>query len=174
MHLIFGGSRSGKSSFAEATASKYGKQVIYVATCRTTDLDTEMQARIRRHREQRPSNWETIENIFDFQKLAKCCSGKTMLMDCLTMWLGNAMGTYHNDIDAILDELEYGLQILKEHHVTTIIVSNEVGMGIVPMGGETRAYRDLVGWANQKVAQHADFVDFIAAGCPLRLKGKTC
>jgi adenosylcobinamide kinase/adenosylcobinamide-phosphate guanylyltransferase len=174
IHLVFGGSRSGKSSFAEATATQYGQNVVYVATCRTADLDTEMKHRIRRHREQRPSNWETVENVFDFQELAKHCSGKIMLMDCLTMWLGNAMEVHNNNLDTILEELENGLLALKQNQVTAVIVSNEVGMGIVPMGGETRAYRDLVGWANQKVAKHADFVDFIAAGCPLKLKGKSC
>ncbi|MBN2069336.1 MAG: bifunctional adenosylcobinamide kinase/adenosylcobinamide-phosphate guanylyltransferase [Opitutales bacterium] len=174
IHLIFGGSRSGKSRFAENTAAESGNEVFYVATCRTSDLDAEMQDRIRRHREQRPTTWETVENIFDFSMLAKKCAGKTMLLDCLTMWLGNALEVHNGNLDAILEELEQGLNHLKEQSVTAVIVSNEVGMGIVPMGGATRAYRDLVGWANQKVASHAETVDFIAAGCPLRLKGSTC
>jgi len=167
--LVTGGSRSGKSTFAEQLAIQSPRPVVYLATCRTSDLDAEMQDRIRRHRAQRPAAWETLEDLFDLVAVAEAHAGKTLLLDCLTLWLADAMGRLA-DAEAILSELDAGLQAMLDHGIHAIIVSNEIGMGLVPLGKENRAYRDLVGWANQRVARHATHVQFIVAGLPLNLK----
>lgn len=167
--FILGGSRSGKSKFAEQCAEKSTRKVVYVATCRTDLLDPEMRERIDRHKSQRPSHWQTVENQFDLKQLAQEFSGHVLLIDCLTLWLSNEM-EHNDDTQLILQKLESGLRHFKNNDVETIIVSNELGMGIVPVSSETRQYRDLVGWANQLVARYADSVQFIVAGLPLILK----
>jgi len=169
LRLIIGGSRSGKSSRAEEIARSWVVDVVYVATCRTENLDAEMTERIRRHREQRSSGWRTIEDRFDLEELAAECAGGVVLLDCLTLWLAHWLES--EPVDAVLGRLENGLAALRRHQVRTILVTNEVGCGIVPLGAETRAYRDLVGWANQLAAREADEVEWIVAGIPVTIKG---
>ncbi len=167
--LVIGGSRSGKSSRAEALARDLEGEVVYVATCRTAGLDAEMEARIHRHREDRPNHWQTVEDRFDLVDLAVDYAGRVLLLDCLTLWLAHWLEV-DGEIDAVLRRLEGGLAAFRESGVTVIIVSNEVGCGIVPLGPETRAYRDLVGWANQLVARAADRVEWVVAGIPVEIK----
>jgi len=167
--LVIGGSRSGKSSRAEVLAGELGGEVVYVATCRTAGLDAEMEARIRRHREDRPGHWVTVEDRFDLVDLAIEFAGRVLLLDCLTLWLAHWMEV-DGEIDAVLRRLEVGLAAFRERRVTVIVVTNEVGCGIVPLGVETRAYRDLVGWANQLVARTADRVEWLVAGIPVEIK----
>lgn len=168
--FVVGGSRSGKSSRAEGMARGAGLGVVYLATCRTQDLDPEMAERIRRHREDRPSHWVTVEDRFDLVNLAGEISGRLLLMDCLTLWLAHWLEV-EGEVDAVLGRLKEGLAALRAHRVTAIVVSNEVGCGIVPLGAGTRAYRDLVGWANQLMAREADHVEWIVAGIPVVIKG---
>lgn len=172
MSLTFciGGSRSGKSARAEALARGLGTEVVYVATCRTAGLDEEMAERIRRHREGRPVSWITVEDRFDLEELAAEFAGGVILLDCLTLWLAHWL-EIAGGIEPVLRRLETGLMSFRHHRVTAIVVSNEVGCGLVPMGAEARVYRDLVGWANQAVARQADRVEWLVAGIPVEIKG---
>ncbi len=173
--FVLGGSRSGKSRRAEAIAASLSTEVVYVATCCAEGLDDEMLDRINRHRQQRPAHWETVENRFDLVELAERYSGRTMLLDCLTLWL-SYLNQNLPEPERVLDQLREGLAAFRRNRVNAVIVSNEVGSGIVPLGAETRAYRDLVGWGNQAVAAEADTVEFLVAGIPMRVKseGKLC
>ena len=166
--FVLGACRSGKSRQAELLAKASGRSVIYVATCRTSGIDHEMEERIKRHRQDRPSDWHTVENSFDLEALAIQHRGATLLIDCLTMWvshLSEQLGT-----EEVLSKLETGLRAIREHDIHAIIVSNEVGMGIVPVDADTRRWRDLVGWANQLVSRNADNVHWMVAGIPLQVK----
>lgn len=169
--LVLGGSRSGKSARGEAIAAKLSPSapVVYVATCRTGELDSEMQSRIQKHQDSRPRHWLTIENEFDLSQIAADHAGKTILIDCLTLWLAHWC-EHDRENEAILDRLRAGLAALAEQNTQTVIVSNELGGGLIPMEAASRAYRDLVGTANQIVAAHADEVEFVIAGLPTRIK----
>ncbi len=172
--FILGACRSGKSRQAELLAKASGRSVVYVATCRTSGIDHEMEERIKRHRQDRPSDWHTVENSFDLEALALQHRGATLLIDCLTMWvshLSEQLGT-----EEVLSKLETGLRAIRDHGVHAIIVSNEVGMGIVPVDADTRHWRDLVGWANQLTSRNADNVYWMVAGIPLQVKrdGANC
>ena len=172
IHFLTGGVRSGKSSRAEAIARATSSEVVYVATCATSEtLDAEMIARLGAHRRQRPPTWALVENRFDLDGVFAENPGRTILVDCLTLWLAwwsclpEAVGE-----QAILEKLRIALDLVPALGVRLIVVSNELGMGLVPLGPENRAYRDLCGRANQLVARHADVVEFIVAGLPLKLK----
>lgn len=178
--LVFGGARSGKSAYAEQLAAASGKQVIYVATAAAGDA--EMTARIVHHRAQRPQHWHTVEEpIALAAALAEWrAPQRLVLVDCLTLWLSNLMfndGTQYPDVGmielparfheqraALLDELAI-------ERGDVVLVSNEVGMGIVPWGAVSRSYADEAGRLNQSVAAVCDRVAFVAAGLPLMLKG---
>lgn len=168
-HFVLGGSRSGKSAFAETLASQSTHPVVYVATCRTEGLDTEMAERLCLHRERRPSDWKTIENQFDLVQIAAENPNTCLLIDCLTLWVSNAMEECA-DIHSMLSTLESGIDAIVRNNCQAIIVSCEIGLGIVPLGREIRQYRDSIGSANQLVAKHSARVDFLAAGLPLKLK----
>ncbi len=169
LSLILGGARSGKSRRAEALAAQSGLSVVYVSTCATALADAEMQERIRVHRAQRPAEWTTIENQFALDVLFAEHAGKTVLLDCLTLWL--SFQCESTPEPELLARLLEGLQAARAHGVTLFIVSNEMGMGLVPSHPLGRSFRDLCGRANQLVAAHADHVEFQIAGLPLMLKG---
>lgn len=175
IHFVLGGARSGKSARAEALAKELAENngtlpVVYIATCATTHgLDAEMAERIARHRADRPSHWKTLENRFDLAAVFAEHAGHLVLLDCLTLWLSWQIGLGQSEAQ-ILATLEDALEAARLHGVRLIAVSNELGMGLVPLGAENRAYRDLVGRANQLVAARAAAVEFVAAGLPLRLK----
>ncbi len=178
--LVFGGARSGKSAYAEQLASASGKEVVYFATAAAGDA--EMTARIAQHRAQRPQHWRTIEETLALAAaLAEWrAPQRLVLVDCLTLWLSNLMfseGTQYPDIGMIELPARFHEQraaLLDELAVDrgdVVLVSNEVGMGIVPWGAVTRSYADEAGRLNQSVAAVCDRVAFIAAGLPLKLKG---
>lgn len=167
--LILGGARSGKSSRAEQLAAAEGRPVVYIATCATTLADPEMGERIQKHRAQRPSHWTTSENNFDLPALFTEHSEKTLLLDCLTLWLSYHCETIEES--SLLSNLEAALEVARQQSISLIIVSNELGMGLVPSTPLGRSFRDLCGRANQMVARHADHVEFQIAGLPLILKG---
>ncbi len=169
IYFVTGGSRSGKSTHAESIAASLADDVVYVATCRTEGMDDEMKDRVERHQQSRPAHWETVENSFELSALARRFPSRTLLLDCLTLWTAHWM-EHDPSIDATLERLQNGLTALREHKVSAVIVSNEIGSGIVPMGPENRSYRDLIGWANQRVAAEADVVDFVVSGIPMRIK----
>jgi len=171
--LILGGARSGKSTFAEKEALRYD-QVGYLATAEA--LDAEMTERIRHHRAHRPSHWITVEEPLDlekgFQRL-EASGVKVVLLDCLTLYLSNQALRFPEPSadNRILERLETALRTLQGTALAGLIVSNEVGLGLVPETALGRRFRDLQGQANQRVARLADRVFFLAAGIPLLMKG---
>jgi adenosylcobinamide kinase/adenosylcobinamide-phosphate guanylyltransferase len=172
--FITGGARSGKSSFAEKRAREFGAPLGYLATAQT--LDSEMDERVRRHRQRRGGEWSTIEEpVYLPQALARC-DGQyhAVLVDCLTLWLSNLLFKYEDAGERVEERIHEDLQRLKgtlQGMVTPVIlVSNEVGMGIVPDNAQARMFRDIAGSANQTLAGAADEVHAVISGIPLRLK----
>jgi len=176
IHLVIGGARSGKSSFAEKQASNsssqsdLGKDVVYVATA--TIGDEEMRERIEHHRQSRPQNWQLIEEPFDLSKVIAIHSesNKTLIIECMTLWLTNWLCT--NDVESWKDEKHAFIDALMMSKAEVIIVSNEVGSGIVPMGELSREFVDQAGWLNQALTEVADKVTLVVAGCPLAIKSQ--
>ncbi len=173
--LISGGSRSGKSEFAQKMAEKLPEPRLFVATCPVTD--DEMARRIQAHREQRKTcQWETIEELIDISRiLGQYRRQSTILIDCLTLWVNNIMyraksGNHLVDETEISGEIKKILLAARKCSGKIIFVTNEVGLGIVPENREARLYRDLVGRINQDVAAEADEVYLVSCGIPLQLK----
>jgi adenosylcobinamide kinase/adenosylcobinamide-phosphate guanylyltransferase len=162
--LVLGGSRSGKSRYAERLAAKVRGHKHYIATAEATD--DEMQARIAAHRAQRGQGWITHEAPLALVKELKLCGAAFVLIDCVTVWLGNLM--YHGR-DWRPEVAALGAA-LRETRARVVVVSNEVGMGLVPETPLGRAFRDAQGRANQQLAEVSDEVVFVAAGLPLWLK----
>ena len=181
--LILGGARSGKSAYAEHLAIESGKEVVYIATA--TAGDDEMADRIQHHRSSRPAQWTTVEEPLALgeQLLRLSAPGRVILIDCLTLWLNNALfegGAHYPDVGTIalpekfLRERALLMGALQQCGGDVILVSNEVGMGIVPCGAVARCFADEAGRLNQSVAAICDRAVFIAAGLPLMLKGSPC
>ncbi|MES2264142.1 MAG: bifunctional adenosylcobinamide kinase/adenosylcobinamide-phosphate guanylyltransferase [Pseudomonadota bacterium] len=181
--LVFGGARSGKSAYAEKLAIASGKEVVYIATARAGD--GEMANRIAQHRRQRPAIWTTIEEPLALaDALIKWSAPQRLvLVDCLTLWLSNLMfadGAEYPDVgDIALPAVFHAqraalLAALEQAGGDIVLVSNEVGMGIVPYGAISRAFTDEAGRLNQAVASACDRAVFVAAGLPLVLKGAPC
>ena len=173
-HLLLGGARSGKSRRAEVLATASGLSVVYLATYATApaETDPEMAERIAPHRRSRPASWTTIENRFDLKAVIETEThpGTLLLIDCLTLWLSKRMGDQPDEA-LLLAELGEALRFALARGLSLIVVSNELGMGLVPLASEARAFRDLCGRANQLAASIATEVDLVVAGLPLRLKG---
>ena len=161
--LVLGGARSGKSRFAESMVDGGGT---YIATAEARDA--EMQARIEEHRRRRGPSWRTVEAPLDLVKALRRADeeGKPVLLDCLTIWLSNVMED-GRDVDRETARLTDCLGALDG---PVVVVSNEVGQGIVPANALARRFRDHAGALNQAVAGIADQVFFITAGIPARLK----
>lgn len=170
--LILGGARSGKSALAERLAQQR-ERVLFVATAEP--LDDDMERRIAAHRRQRPSHWKTLEEPVhlasamesDMQDYHVC------LLDCLTLWISNLLLRMEEEPDAetkILAALDKLIEVYEESSATWIVVSNEVGLGIVPAYPIGRMYRDTLGRANQSLAARADRVYLIVAGYALDIK----
>ncbi len=164
--LVLGGTRSGKSSFAQHLAEESNGKLIYVATAEA--FDDEMTDRIARHRLDRGPRWQTVEETLELTAAITNHSNQqtTLLVDCLTIWLSNVM-LADRDIAIAMDELA---QALANAPGPVILVSNEVGSGIVPESALGRQFRDEAGWMNQRIAAAADDVALITAGLPLWLK----
>lgn len=162
--LVLGGARSGKSRFAENLARQHGGPRTYIATAEP--FDDEMRQRIARHRDQRAGDgWQTLEAVLD--PAAVLPREGLVLLDCVTVWLGNLMH-HGRDLKAEVAKL---CAALKACPAEVILVSNEVGLSIVPENAMARRFRDEQGLTNQALAAIADDVFFIAAGLPLKLKG---
>ncbi len=168
--LVLGGAKSGKSSWALRYAEERYASYIFMATAQA--LDSEMDERIKRHRETRGSQWGLIEEPLEVAKaLIENCRGfEAVLLDCLTVWLSNVLS---DKGEAEVGEYMHSLiEALKKTEQTIIMVSNEVGMGIIPNNPLGRKFRDLAGQLNQEVANTADKVILAVAGLPTYLKGK--
>jgi adenosyl cobinamide kinase/adenosyl cobinamide phosphate guanylyltransferase len=168
--LVLGGARSGKSAFALGLAASLPGPRLFVATCEPRDA--EMQARIRQHRQERGPDWETREACLDLPDfLARPPAGYgVILVDCLTMWLSNLMLQEGADKRGIEAECEGLAQALTGVRSPLILVSNEVGWGLVPDNPLGREFRDRAGALHQKVARVADLAVLVAAGLPVVLK----
>jgi adenosylcobinamide kinase/adenosylcobinamide-phosphate guanylyltransferase len=169
VYFITGGARSGKSAYAEQLARGLTGRRAYIATAQA--LDAEMAARIEKHRRDRGSVWDTYEEPLAVAELLRKLSARyeVALLDCLTLWLSNAMAHSSSD-NAVLSRSDELVKAIREFPGACIIVSNEVGLGIVPDNPLARKFRDLAGTLNQKVAQTADEVYFTAAGIPVKIK----
>jgi adenosylcobinamide kinase / adenosylcobinamide-phosphate guanylyltransferase len=170
LHFVIGGSRSGKSRYAETVAAASGLPVSYLATCCTEEVDEEMRARIELHRLRRPGHWKTIEDRYDLRNQILENDGRLLLVDCLTLWL-SFQQMQARSAKGILGELEEAMRTVREQERALILVGNEVGTGLVPSTQEGRDFRDLCGSANQLVARYATTVEYLVAGLPLLLKG---
>jgi adenosylcobinamide kinase/adenosylcobinamide-phosphate guanylyltransferase len=165
IRLILGGARSGKSRFAEGLAMHHAGPRTYLATAEASD--DEMTARIARHRADRESDgWTTLETPLDPAPAIAAAEG-LVLLDCITVWLGNLMH-YERDIPQALDGLAAALAAT---HAEVIVVSNEVGLSIVPENAMARRFRDAQGRANQRLAALAQEAYLVVAGIPLKIKG---
>ncbi|MGQ9887188.1 MAG: bifunctional adenosylcobinamide kinase/adenosylcobinamide-phosphate guanylyltransferase [Aggregatilineales bacterium] len=174
--FLLGGARSGKSVYAENWAREHGDRVLFVATAQA--FDDEMRERIAAHRASRPAGWRTLEAPLNVGQAIQAQGGgyDTVLVDCLTLLASNALlqlpeGCAQGQAEAaILSEVDALLSAYRASSAAWLVVSNEVGMGIVPPYRLGRLYRDALGRANQRVAQHADEVLLLVAGLPWRLK----
>lgn len=163
--LVLGGARSGKSRFAENLVAGSGLRPVLIATAEAGDA--EMAARIAAHRARRGPGWTTVEEPLELAgALAAVAAGEAALVDCLTLWLANLMAA-GRDVDAARRELASALPGLA---APAVLVSNEVGQGIVPDNALARRFRDAAGLLHQDVAAAADRVWFVVAGLPQRLK----
>jgi adenosylcobinamide kinase / adenosylcobinamide-phosphate guanylyltransferase len=168
--LVLGGARSGKSHYAQTLASGY-RRVTFVATARRSDA--EMRERIARHRRERPARWKTVEASADLHKTIASESRKAdlLLVDCLTLFVANAMSRNPKKGSARI-VTEQVCQAIRASKASVIVVSNEVGSGIVPVYRSGRIYRDLLGQLNQEIAKIADTVVLMIAGIPLMVKAQ--
>lgn len=168
--LIFvaGGARSGKSNFAASIAKKHNR-VAFIATCQP--LDREMVKRIKIHRESRPENWKTFEEPQKVAVLLNKIDGDydCILIDCFTLLVSNLLLAKHTE-EKIIAEVQSILTNIKKKKVAAIIVSNEVGLGLVPNTKLGRDFRDIAGKVNQLVAKEADEVYFTVSGIPVKIK----
>jgi adenosylcobinamide kinase / adenosylcobinamide-phosphate guanylyltransferase len=171
-HLILGGARSGKSRFAEEEARRHQGSVCVMATAQ--GLDTEMKARIARHRADRPPDWQTVEVPLALsQRLPEYSTPQTLvIVDCLTLWISNHLCSASafpcREWEAERDAL---LRVLPLLPGPVLLVANEVGLGLVPDTPLGRQFRDEAGFVNQALARICDRVSFVLAGLPLPLKG---
>jgi len=174
--LILGGARSGKSSYSQSLAVEAGKSVTFLATAQA--LDEEMSARIQKHRAERSVDWETLEIPVGIASHAQQIRSDVVILDCVTLLVSNLLMQFVKDdlvderpfMQAVQKEMDELLLAIREQEQSWIIVSNEVGFGLVPPYQTGRAYRDGLGWANQRLAREADKVIFMVAGIPTIIK----
>lgn len=170
LQLILGGARSGKSRHAEKTAKSFACPVIYIATAEARDA--EMRERIRHHQSQRPVEWNLVEAPLDLvdQLLAHDHDNQVILIDCLTLWLSNLLIT--EDVHFQSQQCDRLVQILPTLKSDVIMVSNETGLGVVPMGELSRRFVDESGRLHQRLGEVVDKVEFCVAGFTMCLKGE--
>jgi adenosylcobinamide kinase/adenosylcobinamide-phosphate guanylyltransferase len=169
LQLILGGARSGKSRLAEKLAAGTGLAVTYIAT--SQPLDGEMNQRVALHRARRPADWALVEEPLALAQVLRetAASERCLLVDCLTLWLTNLLML--DDADRLAAEREALLDCIGALPGEVIFVSNETGLGVVPLGELTRRYVDEAGWLHQALAERCQRVVLTVAGLPLTLKG---
>lgn len=166
IHLITGGERSGKSSFAERTALSLSPNPVYVATARV--WDDEFAERVRRHQAVRGSEWTNIEEEKYVSQLT--LSGRVVLIDCVTLWATNFFYDLEGEVSPALEALKREIDALRQIPAHLIIVTNEIGMGGISMDSTQRRFTELQGWCNQHIAALADEVTLMVSGIPVRIK----
>ena len=169
--LVTGGSRSGKSNYAELRAAELGDRRLYVATAEAKD--EEMVLRIAAHKKRRADDWTTIEEPMELSSALLAQGGRVdcALVDCLTLWLSNLL--LHRDAKFAGEKIEQLVETLPRLDFHVVLVTNEVGWGIVPDNALARQFRDLAGWANQRIAAAASEVVLTVAGIPMVIKKAT-
>src|SRR5688572_12973433 len=175
LNFLLGGARSGKSSHAQKLALGSGKTVTFIATAQA--LDEDMAARIKRHQEDRPVDWVTLEIPSNIAETLRANAIKTevVLLDCITLLVNNLFMPHVKDdrvdetaaLHAVQNEIDDLLAFMRAGKQDWIVISNEVGLGVVPSYQMGRAYRDILGWANQRIAREADEVYWMVAGIPV-------
>ncbi|MDR5770779.1 MULTISPECIES: bifunctional adenosylcobinamide kinase/adenosylcobinamide-phosphate guanylyltransferase [unclassified Caballeronia] len=177
--FVLGGARSGKSAHAERLANESGLPVTYIATARVGS-DAEFAERVRHHRERRPAHWTLVEAPLSLADAVRDADrpGACVLIDCLTLWLANLLFTTDNadaqnaslprEATDAFDAFDRALAAVRG---TVIVVSNEIGLGVVPLGSVTRLYVDELGRLNQRVAAASTRTTLMVAGLPIALKG---
>ncbi len=183
--LVIGGARSGKSTFAENKAKEYGGRITYLATSVITDQG--MEDRVKKHREQRPKEWKTIERYKNFSELQDnidFINSDTLMIDCITTLIGNFMFDSGIDFDnckieevnalesKIREDVMSLIFLCRRMNKKLILVSNEVGLGVVPAYYMGNYFRDISGRINSGIASEADNVYFVVSGVPMKLKDK--
>jgi adenosylcobinamide kinase/adenosylcobinamide-phosphate guanylyltransferase len=167
--LIIGGARSGKSTHALRLAAAAGAEVLFLATAEPRD--SEMSAKIARHRAERPAHWRTLEAPrAPATALAQVPAAPVVVLDCVTLWVSNLLLAEDTTWDAAAAELDALLDWYRAADVRLIVVSNEVGLGLVPADAISRAYREWLGWFNQRLAAEADRVYLLVAGLAVDVK----
>jgi adenosylcobinamide kinase / adenosylcobinamide-phosphate guanylyltransferase len=170
--LLTGGVRSGKSSLALEMANRSPGKKAFIATA--VAIDPEMKQRIEKHRESRGRNFTTIEEPYDLARALSCldASVSTVVIDCLTVWLGNLFFKYSENEKQVLEQVELFKKSLEKSSHDCIIVTNETGWGIVPENELSRKFRDVAGYVNQAIARIADEVFLLCSGIPMQIKGE--
>lgn len=161
--LLLGGSRSGKSTLAVRLAHEYDGPVTYIATCPRIEGDAEIAERIADHEAERPPSWATIEAELDLAAALRAADDSFVVIDCLTLWVGNLQHR-GDDLTAVTRANDEALAAAGGRSAPTVVVSNEVGLGIVPDNPGVREYRDLLGHVNQRWAAASDRALFMIAG----------
>ena len=173
IHFIIGGARSGKSAFAQrlSSAIQVSENSCVKVIATATACDEEMARRISVHKAERPQNWQTIEEPLALAKrIDKELPGQLILVDCLTLWLNNQLHSFpEQNFKALFSDL---IGSITSTEADIVMVANEVGLGVIPMGELSRSFVDEAGRLNQKIAEIADSVTFMAAGLPMYLKGE--
>ena len=166
--LVLGGARSGKSNFAMERAKK-ANSVLYIATYRRTG-DKEMEGRIKNHKKIRPKNWKVVEEPIDLSKAIKrkAKNFQVILIDCITLWISNLI-LKEKTAQEILEEVQRLMTMIKRTNSKFILVSNEVGLGVVPDTKLGREFRDIAGMVNQIITQNAHQMYFMVAGIPMKI-----
>ena len=180
MILVTGGGKSGKSRFAEELVQKAGENILYIATAEA--VDAEMKHRIELHQQRRPEGWKTHEGYVALEKVVQENSNVDgILLDCVTVWLTNlcfyfggfeeAQMDYVMIRKSILAEVEKFIISVNEATTSVVLVTNEIGLGLVPGTKFSRFFRDLAGEINERLAKEAEYVYFVVSGIPLQIKG---
>ncbi|NVO09350.1 MAG: bifunctional adenosylcobinamide kinase/adenosylcobinamide-phosphate guanylyltransferase [Bacteroidales bacterium] len=164
--FITGGQRSGKSNFAKRLAEGKSASPIFLATSRI--WDEEFADRIKRHQSERGSNWQTIEKDKSISQLK--LDGKVVVLDCITLWLNNFFFDNEYDLEKTLQEVKNEWNLFIDQDFTLIVISNEIGMGVIPADLGTRQFTDLQGWVNQHIASLSDSVYLMVSGISVKIK----
>lgn len=181
--MVTGGARSGKSSFAEQLCIDRNNNTAYIAT--SIPFDDEMKDRVKKHKESRPQSWNTYEIYKDIYSIIQNLDKdyNTVILDCITLLVNNLMFTYDIDIDNsnadqinqlefyIKDQMNKLTNEIKKTNLYFVIVTNELGLGVVPNNKLSRIYSDIVGRINQQISKESDEVYFVVSGIPMKIKG---